>query len=171
MNLQILIYECKKNGISWNDTIDIILYKNDLKREHILTHPELYNPEHYPHLYKDHPELWPDYKTISSSQRKELYGIWYLMIRRCKNEKDNAYKYYGGRGIKVCDRWENFKNFLADMGPRPPGLQIDRIDTNGNYEHANCKWVTPRENVTNTRRCKKCSVSFVIEHNRQKKNK
>lgn len=76
----------------------------------------------------------------------KTYRIWSGIISRCYNPKVKIYKYYGGRGIKVCDSWLDFINFYKDMGERPAGLQIDRIDHEGNYELNNCKWVTPREN-------------------------
>lgn len=77
------------------------------------------------------------------------FRIWTGILRRCFNSKFSAYKYYGGRGIKVCERWLKFENFFADMGERPPGLQIDRKDNNGHYEPSNCRWVTPKENNAN----------------------
>jgi hypothetical protein len=61
------------------------------------------------------------------------------------------FKNYGGRGIRICDRWHEFVNFLADMGPRPPGTTLDRIDTNGHYEAANCRWATTHEQRNNCR--------------------
>lgn len=76
----------------------------------------------------------------------KTFRIWTGIITRCYNEKSTVYKYYGGRGIKVSDRWRDFLNFLEDMGERPPGLQIDRIDNDGHYEPGNCRWVTPKEN-------------------------
>ena len=80
------------------------------------------------------------------------FNTWKSMIGRCNNIKDPAYKYYGGRGILVCSRWfESFENFYEDMGNRPEGKTIDRIDTNGNYEPSNCKWSTPKEQQTNRR--------------------
>ena len=75
-----------------------------------------------------------------------IYKIWGGMRSRCNNPKVKIYKYYGGRGIKVCSRWNDFKNFYKDMGDRPPGLQLDRINNNGGYEPSNCKWVTSKEN-------------------------
>lgn len=76
------------------------------------------------------------------------YRAWQNMKKRCYNELNTHYHYYGGRGIKVCDRWlHSFKNFYADMGGKPfKKAQIDRIDNDGDYEPDNCRWVTPAEN-------------------------
>ena len=76
------------------------------------------------------------------------------MIQRCYNSKCNVYKWYGARGIRVCRRWRVFKNFIADMGPRPSDEhQLDRVDSNGNYEPSNCRWVTMLAQKRNTRKC------------------
>ncbi|HXB11347.1 MAG TPA: hypothetical protein VNZ45_05130 [Bacteroidia bacterium] len=80
------------------------------------------------------------------------YDTWRCMRARCTRETNDNYMNYGGRGIKVCDRWNDFNNFLEDMGERPPGLQLDRIDNDGNYEPGNCRWVTPKENSNNRTR-------------------
>ncbi len=67
---------------------------------------------------------------------------WHSMISRCRYQGMNGYENYGGRGITVCERWLKFENFLADMGERPAGMTLERINRNGNYETANCKWDT-----------------------------
>lgn len=79
----------------------------------------------------------------------DTFKIWAGILRRCLNSNFSGYKYYGGRGIKVCDRWLKFENFYEDMGDRPYNLQIDRIDNNGNYEPGNCRWVTAKINNAN----------------------
>lgn len=79
------------------------------------------------------------------------YRVWCAMIYRCNNPKARSYKDYGGRGIKICDRWLKFENFLADMGELPLGLSIDRKDNNGNYEPGNCRWATAQQQQLNKR--------------------
>lgn len=81
------------------------------------------------------------------------YRSWQAMLRRCLTPTNHVYKHYGGRGIKVCERWLKFENFLVDMGERPEGKTLDRWpDKNGNYEPGNCRWATQQEQMLNTRR-------------------
>lgn len=78
------------------------------------------------------------------------YRTWAAMRARCNNPNTDYYHCYGGLGIKVCERWNKFSNFMADMGPKPsPKHSIDRIDSKGNYEPQNCRWATNDEQAAN----------------------
>lgn len=106
---------------------------------------------------------------MQTKGRKEKHGMWKSkeynswdhMKRRCLNPNDPKYYRYGARGITVCARWlgdNGFQNFFNDMGFAPsPSHSIDRIDNDGNYEPANCKWSTPKEQANNTSRNRKAA--------------
>ena len=88
----------------------------------------------------------------------KIYGIWGAMLRRCRNPRCKAYPDYGGRGIAVCDRWLRFENFFEDMGERPDGSSLDRIDNDEGYSPENCRWRSLTEQGNNKRN------NVLIEH-------
>lgn len=81
--------------------------------------------------------------------RKAMHDVWTGMHQRCTNPKHISFQWYGAKGISVCDRWESFDAFIADMGPRPSGFSLDRIDSTKPYEPSNCRWASAQTQNSN----------------------
>lgn len=107
---------------------------------------------------------WKEERNISTPEshghakrgfKSPTYYSWSAMWTRCTNPRVKSFKDYGGRGIRVCDRWQDFENFLVDMGERPEGRTLDRKNVNGDYEPSNCRWATRKEQAMNTQHASK----------------
>ena len=112
------------------------------------------SPVHGRNLCQKHYLRWWRYKDTSFVKyhyqtNTPTYRSWNHMKQRCMNPNDDAYAHYYGRGITVCKRWLDFKNFYADMGDRPKGTELDRENNDGNYKPGNCRWVTKKVNANN----------------------
>ena len=95
------------------------------------------------------------FAILHGKSRSIEYPSWHSMMHRCYNPKRNSFKNYGGRGILVCQRWHDLKNFIADMGERPSAkYSLDRIDNDKGYEPGNCRWAIRKEQARNTTRSK-----------------
>lgn len=90
-------------------------------------------------------------RAVHGMSNTAEYEIWCSMKKRCENKNSAMFRHYGGRGINVCERWKKFEEFFSDMGPRPCGKSLDRINNNGNYEPSNCRWATATEQCENQR--------------------
>lgn len=91
-------------------------------------------------------------RTRHGKARGPAWVSWQEMRRRCEKPHAPGYQHYGGRGITVCERWQSFDNFLADMGDRPERTTLDRIDVNGHYEPGNCRWADSKTQAANKRK-------------------
>lgn len=104
------------------------------------------------------------YVTPRHLASNPAWSCWHAMKRRCRNKKNKAFDNYGGRGIRVCERWLNFEFFLSDVGERPsPNHSIDSINNDGNYEPGNVRWSTQKEQCRNKRN------NIVVEWQGEKK--
>ncbi len=93
----------------------------------------------------------PDHGHAGRKWKSATYVSWANMMQRCYDPKSDKFPYYGERGIRVCIEWHDFKGFLKDMGERPPGMTLGRIDNDGNYEPGNCRWEDHEAQMTNRR--------------------
>jgi hypothetical protein len=109
---------------------------------------------HYKRFMKHGDPLYVKVKqTPSGLWRTPEYNSWESMLKRCRNVNHKSYKYYGALGIRVCDRWiESVSNFVEDMGKRPPGTSLDRIDPFGDYKPSNCRWATVTQQNNNQKK-------------------
>lgn len=109
-------------------------------------------------------ELTSERLTKHGKTHSSIFNIWISMKARCLNKGNHAYKNYGKRGIKICKRWMEFKNFYKDMGDKPCNLSLDRINNNGNYSPKNCRWATRKEQSNNCRTNNKLSLNGKIRN-------
>lgn len=100
--------------------------------------------------------------TKHGKTHSRAYSIWASMFARCNNKQNKSYQRYGAKGVKVCQRWSAFENFLSDMGDPPVGMSIDRVNSMGDYEPSNCRW------ATNTQQCRNRSNTVFLEYQGRK---
>ena len=105
--------------------------------------------------------------TTHGMSRTPTHISWRSMMNRCANPKTPGFSNYGGRGIKVCERWLKFENFLTDMGVRPLGTTLDRKDNNGGYDPDNCRWTTPKEQQNNNSYCRIVTANGISQNVQQ----
>lgn len=103
--------------------------------------------------------------TTHNMSKTRIYAIWNAMHMRCEKPSQDSYAQYGGRGIKVCERWSKFENFYEDMGDSyTEGLSIDRIDIHDDYKPSNCRWATALQQARNTSRTKWFTINGITRN-------
>lgn len=134
-----LLRECVEAMQAPTARLDLLLKRSQELIDHLVTLP--YSP-------------YSARRSTHAYSRTRAYRVWQAMRQRCENPKNTEFRHYGGRGIKVCERWSTFENFLNDMGSPPIGLTLDRRDNDGHYELSNCRWATRAQQNQNQRRTK-----------------
>ena len=123
----------------------------------MLALPHRHHPAQRSTIPERQGEMRPDNQRSQGAmmdvETKRIHSIWAEMLSRCRNPNNKGYANYGGRGIGVCERWFSFKNFMADMGPRPRDTMLDRRNNDLGYSPDNCRWATRKEQNSNRRNC------------------
>lgn len=113
-------------------------------------------------LEREHGTIDMDSTKAERDARTKTRTSWTMMRQRCLNPKSTGYERYGGNGITICERWASFENFLHDMGLRPEGTSLDRIDNKGNYEPTNCRWATRKQQQNNCKPNEERTINGIL---------